>query len=899
MQGAPYNIQFKSRFLLRLLALCILVFSSSLCAKQVPVDLASILSGSEISTSLEYLEDNTQALGISDVRSEAWSGKFIALAGLRQFSRTNSAYWFRLRLRNSGLYPLEKLLIVRYPSHQQLSYFEVDDGRGEVRALHRDARALINEVDIRHRLPVYTATVGAGNTKTIFLRVVSPTIRTNIEVWEAKDFLAEGRFSEWWFLVFLGVILAATIYSAVIAVATRSPLYTSLFSVTIMMLCVQITLHGHEYQILGGAGGAFNYAWLLIQTWTCATVLVFSYIFLNGASMSRVFRYGMIALTVAFMLTGLVSLLDYHGALLAARPLLSLGPLFLLFAVIHQVRRKNRDAVLYLVAWLPLLLLTVLIGLNGFGLFGFAGLGTAIVAAWIPTTIIVFGFCVVFRTRAEHRESMGKSTFLAVLSHEVRTPLTGILGTVSLLGNSPLNVRQRRLVDNLRSSGNALLALLDEVLQLSRFEAGRAIELDLAPADPSELARSMVELMSARAQAKGIAIDFTTSGAIPGAVLVDEARLRQVLLNLISNALKFTDEGRVCVAITAGEPLNGKISLRFSVTDDGIGIAPDKLSTLFEPYVQADSRNREGTGLGLFISQQLVELMGGSVNVASEVGSGSCFSFAIEADIAAFPLAAPLTQREVVKVPAETNVQGERLLLVDDVALNREVIGELLRNAGFSVTTAESGVEALERFDPGKFDAVVLDVFMPGISGMEVAEQLRAKGETCPLLGLSAAAEPALISACLASGMDRVLRKPADIELLVVTILELIRQSGRNSDRPILNSSMLDALRDAIGASRCAELCGEAEASLGEHLDGLEEAFGREDASSAGQIAHMLAGVASSVGLERLGHTAEQLSASLRGGESDQFRAAQIDGLRAITHESLVTLQTARNAPVS
>ncbi len=875
-----------------LLALLFFAISPCLSAEQKPLDLATVTSGTEISAHVIFLKEDDYRL--PDIISGNYASEFTALGAARQFSRTSGAYWFRVRVTNSSPWPLERLLVIQYPSHQKIDYFEVDHSSGEIRSRHRDARALINEVDIRHRLPIYTVSVGAGETRTLFLRVASPTIRTNMEIWAAKDFLAEARFAEWWFLVFLGVILAASIYSAVIAATSRSPLYISLFLVTVMMLLTQFTMHGHVYQIFGAYGGAFNLAWLLIQTWTAASVVVFSYIFLNGAQMGRGYRISMILLAIALLLTGLGSLLDYRSGLLFTGPLMTVGSLLLLTIATHQIRQKNRDAVLYLIAWLPIMVLAVLVGLNGFGLLGFAALGSAVVSAWIPTTIFVFGFCVIFRTRSEHRESMGKSSFLAVMSHEVRTPLTGILGTVALLGASPLNSRQKRLVDNLRNAGNTLLTLLDEVLQLSRFEAGQAIELNLSPADPVEVTRSVVSLMTPRADTKGTKLEFITSGVIPKAVLIDEARLRQVLLNLISNAVKFTDRGHVLVELAVAPCLNEQVSLKISVTDAGIGIAPDKLPMLFQPYSQIDMPHREGTGLGLYISQQIVELMGGKIVVDSQVGVGSQFAFTIDVEIATLP-----AELEAAQTTMDNRAHGEKLLLVDDIALNREVISELLHNVGFAVTTAEDGAVALDLFRRGRFDAVVLDAFMPTMSGLQVAQQLREMGAKCPILGLSAATEPELVSACLESGMNRVFRKPANMELLTSTLLELIRLEQQNYEVSILNLEILDSLKDAVGASRYDELCSKAIVSVRDQLDELALAFSRQDTGATQQVTHRLAGTASSVGLERLGHLAEQLSASLRKGDSTQFNATKLDAISALASQSLAALQSTRDTGVS
>lgn len=869
-----------------LLALCC-IGVDPVIANPAPLDIATISNGTEISASLSYLEDESQALDLQAVQSNIWSSKFTPLEGQRQFSRAKSAYWFKLDLKNSDHRPHEKLLVMGYPSHHLIDFYEVSRLDNTVRSMHRNAYLPVNEVDIQHRLPIYNVTVKPGSSTTVYLRVASPTIRSKIEVWDLKEFIQHDRVSEWWLLVFLGVILAAFIYSVVIAAATPTALNICLAVLTMMMLSTQFTLHGHAYQIMGHTGGTFNLAWLLIQCWTCAAVVLFSYYFLNGAHMVKGLRYAMFAVTAGYLIAGFISLFDYHIGLLAAQPLLISGPIFLMAAAIHQLVRKDRNAILYLTAWLPIMLLALFIALTGFGLFKYETLGPALVSAWIPTTIIVFVFCVIFRTRAEHEESMGKSTFLAILSHEVRTPLTGILGTVSLLEQSPLNTRQKNLVENLRSSGNTLVTLLDDVLQLSRYEAGKVTELNLAPADPTELTRSTVNLMSARAEAKALDVDISFSGEMPDAVMLDEPRLRQVLLNLISNAIKFSDAGKISVALSAEPTAGGYLSLKFSVTDNGVGIPADKLPSLFEPYERVDGANREGTGLGLFISQQLVELMGGSISVSSVPGEGSSFSFEIYAEIAA-SLATPSESQTSTRL-----ADGQHLLLVDDVAINRDVISELLRNTGFSITTAASGAEALALVEEQQFDALLLDVYMPDITGLQAAEQIRTNGITQPIVGLTASTDPKVVADCLSSGMNQVFRKPIDIGALTTSILDLV---GGASDTPTLtlDKRVLETLEAAVGEDRCDELCLQATGSLRDHLDRLTDAVSRKDNSTTATIAHNLAGCASSVGLAHLGKEAEQLSRELLTGEEMIDVEARIQEIKDWVEEGMQVLASAR-----
>ncbi|MEM7504206.1 MAG: ATP-binding protein [Pseudomonadota bacterium] len=857
------------------------------------LDVATVRSGTEVSAFLSVLEDPSAQLTLADVRSPANLRGFEPLGGKKQFALTKSAYWFRLPLSNSSPVPQERLLVIGYGNHQKIAFHEVSPGTAPVRTLSRNAAALINEVDIANRLPIYRVVVDAREHKTVFLQIQSPTIRTSTTVWTPTDFLVESRLSDWWYMVFLGIVVAANLYLAVITATTPTPLYRSLLTVTVMMLILQLTLQGHIYMLLGGLGGLLNYGWLLIQAWTGAALVRFSYLFLGGPRLARWLRAGFHLFVGAFVLAGLASLVDYRNALYVVIPLIFSGSAYLILVAIYQVLKRNRDAQLYLVGWTPILVLGVLVNVNGAGWVGDPQWGPIIAAAWIPSTVIVFGFTVVLRTRTEHRESTEKSTFMAILSHEVRTPLTAILGTVDLLRNSPLNTRQTQLIETLSQSGRALLALLNDVLSLSKFEAGSA-SLTLAPANPERLVKSMVELMSARAEDKGLTIDFCTSGSVPPLVRLDEARLRQVLLNLLSNAIKFSHQGRIAVSLTGSMTGPDTAQLRFSVVDEGIGIAEQDQARLFKPFSQIDSsasRPYEGTGLGLSISRQLVSLMGGEIAVQSEPGRGSTFSFSIEAAVAD---GSELIGDSGV-TPDAARGSGIALLLVDDIEINRQVVGELLRNAGFSVTPAGSAQSALERLEHQHFDAVVTDVFMPELSGLDLTKAIRADGREIPILGLTAASDTGTLAECLQSGMTQVLRKPTDATTLRAVLLTIVGDGRDTGQQILLDTRILSDFRESLGEPRLVELLGDARARLEALMHAMEQAATNDDRLAVCAHSHSLAGAAATIGLMRLSDSAETLAQQLRKEDGPPGDGIDVATLRALVDESLKELG---NAPL-
>jgi signal transduction histidine kinase/ActR/RegA family two-component response regulator len=385
----------------------------------------------------------------------------------------------------------------------------------------------------------------------------------------------------------------------------------------------------------------------------------------------------------------------------------------------------------------------------------------------------------------EHAESASaaKSEFLARMSHELRTPLNAVIGYAQILKmDAGLTSRQRAGLDNIHAGGEHLLTLIVDILDLARIEAGR-IELYPAPVRLQSLLASVGDIVRLKAEEKGLVFNVALGDGLPEAVVADEKRLRQVLINLLGNAVKFTDSGHVTLALSRSDAAaqDGFVRLRFAVSDSGIGIAAEAVPRLFQPFEQAGEAHRRsaGTGLGLAISRQLVGLMGGDLQVHSRPGAGSVFWF--ELDLAAASIEpAPLP---ATSAPAALGYEGarRRVLVADDVLVNRRMLCELLHQLGFETHEAADGLQVLDQARMVAPDLVLMDVRMPVMDGLEATMQLRQNPETAglPVIMVSANAAAEDERRGLAAGAVAFLPKPVDRTRLVALLTEHLQLQWR------------------------------------------------------------------------------------------------------------------------
>jgi PAS domain S-box-containing protein len=518
------------------------------------------------------------------------------------------------------------------------------------------------------------------------------------------------------------------------------------------------------------------------------------------------------------------------------------------------------------------------------------------------------------REMADRAEALSaaKSDFLANMTHEVRTPLNGILGMTGLALETELKNDQREYLELVKSSAEALLSLVNDVLDFSKYEVGK-LGLDCVEFSLRELVRDVLRPLALRASVGGLVFESVVEDGVPDRLIGDPLRIGQVLRNLAGNAVKFTNQGRVSVRVRSESLEGSKVTLRFSVADTGIGVPAEKHQLIFEPFTQADgstTRKYGGTGLGLSICSGVVEMMEGRIWLDSEVGQGSTFYFTLTLDL-------PREAQTRHSMPAANQRHSKRklrILVAEDNSVNQRLAARLLEREGHTVTIAGTGQEALESFEEhqfadGRFELILMDVQMPGLDGLQATARIREKergsGHRVPIVAMTAQAADSDRLRCLEAGMDAYVAKPVHVPELM-KIIESVVPGGNSMNADLTPNgfsvgAQLQQLDESLALSRVGgdiDLLKEVvELFLDDYPSTFEKikgAVASSDASALEHHAHSLKGSVSTFGANRAFEAAFALEKQGRSGDltGAPDHVVQLEQALEALRPELVQLQT-------
>lgn len=657
------------------LLICVCMISAGGYAQAASLLVSPHVYHYELSPYIEYLEDKDGSLEIADIlldyrNSDLWVQN---KGGVPNLGFTSSAYWFRINIVNPTEYPFVRLIEVAYPLLDSVSLYLYEGD--ELMANYIAGNGILfRSRPIKHRHLVFPIEVSAETQSQIYLRVASGNgIQLPIHMWEERVFWTEDQKDLAWQFLYYGLMFVMIAYNLFLAWGIRDKIYLY-YVLTMASVCsFQMILHGSAYQFL----------WPQWPEWNALSMAVFiplsnavagifsTYMLRIDETAPRFYFVLRISITASFILAGLSLVLPYNIIVPIETLFVVISSTIVSIVCIKRWPDKERDARIFAVAWILFVFGCMFMALNKFALLPYNWFTENLmqIGSGIETILLSLALAARINRLREDRvnlqraqletrekeiqaekslleakyESKAKSDFLAVMSHEIRTPMNGVLGVLDLLKETPLNEQQHQMVSTIQSSGRLLLNIINDILDFSKIEAGK-LELESIPINVQQIVNDSVAIYNPNAAQKSLMIASYVDPDVPETLKGDPTRIKQVIYNLLGNAIKFTEKGHVFIRVVLAKDGETSDLLRFEIIDSGIGLSEEQQARLFGSFTQAEkstSRKFGGTGLGLAISKKLAEAMGGTIGVSSHKGEGSTFWF--EANLEKLPDTKPVT----------------------------------------------------------------------------------------------------------------------------------------------------------------------------------------------------------------------------------------------------------------
>lgn len=738
-------------------------------------------------------EDTSHALTIDDILRPEYQLQFQPHPRGLEFGYTDAAVWIAVLLDNRHQDEDEFLLDIAYPLLDSVTLYEpVYDADGN--RLRWAARTLgdaqpYGERDLQLRSLVFKLDLAPGQVKPLFLRVASSSSLSVPLTLYSEDAYYEFLHDHQTYIgIFYGICFGLLAYNLFLYLSLREKTYLLYLGVVLSNVYTASCFDGFSYRLLPDA---VYWQSIAIYASMCATMW-FSHHF------TRAYLHTRLALPWAdrllqglgwLVVVELVGILLVPGKVMSILVLLTVAVtiIVILASAILRLRTGYEPARLFLLAWI-VMLTPIFIGvLNALNILSFHAITPYIHKLGVAGEMIILSLALGARinllkqAEAEAKqqvhhaeaEARAKSEFLAKMSHEIRTPMNGVLGMAELLKETPLRTDQSHYVHTIYHSGQALLGIINDILDYSKIESGHLV-LESVEFDLAELVDECVSVFTLRAAEQKVPLRANIDSRLPMRVKGDPTRLRQIIINLLGNAFKFTERGEVRLQVTLDAQDGNWMRIRFAVTDSGIGISPQQQERLFKSFSQADAsttRKYGGTGLGLAICKELVEHMGGDIGVDSKLGHGATFWFTVMLEAAAVQRGGHRT------APAEPDAGNAvlarlRVLVVEDNSVNQLVILGMLKRLGILPEIASNGLEAVEQVKAAAqpFDVILMDCEMPLMDGYTATGLIRTyqqeHGQHSRIIALTAHAMSEHLARSQAAGMDDHVAKPVSLEVL-------------------------------------------------------------------------------------------------------------------------------------